>query len=628
MELAGRPDGQKPHGFESLLDFYEKAREKCRRRRQGVHSRSPRLPGNLIREGLQYYHRYLSAFHLQKYDLVSRDTERNLRLFAFVVQHASRQRDKIEFDQYRPYVHMMRARAIGLEALARGDFARALREIDEGISRIRRSGVRAPGAAPGIGAQRQSHECAPFPRHRNPGRIPDLIRRPARRFYLKAPERTHAEQVADIKALVRLARDNEAAILAAISADFGNRSEFETKFAEIFFVVNSGHDAAKRLKHWMRPQRRAVDLMTFAGARNRLIPQPLGVVGVIVPWNYPLMLSLGPLVSIFAAGNRAMVKMSENSRRLAELLIDVSPKYFPEDKLAFFDDGGGRGPAFSSLPFDHLIFTGSGKTGRAVMASAARNLTPVTLELGGKSPAVVAPDFPIKTAARASCGRRCSTPARPASPSTMCSCPGPGNRVRRRLQAPHRQTLSGHQRPRLHLHHRSARLRPADGGARGPRAKGATLVNLAEGQTPDASRRKFPPHIVLHPAPDMEVMQREIFGPILPIRVYDDRQEVADAINAGDRPLALYPFTHDRATRDFYISRVLSGGVWVNDAMLHVCAARPAVRRRRRQRHGALPRPRGLRDFFEDEAGVPAGTGVVRPDDDAAAIFRTGETDG
>jgi len=136
MELAGRPDGQKPHGFESLLEFYE-AREKSAAAAGKDFALDERACGRLMREGLQYYHRYLSAFHLQKYDLVSRDTERNLRLFAFVVQHASRQRDKIEFDQYRPYVHMMRARAIALKALAGGDFTRALGEIDEGISRIR-----------------------------------------------------------------------------------------------------------------------------------------------------------------------------------------------------------------------------------------------------------------------------------------------------------------------------------------------------------------------------------------------------------------------------------------------------------------------------------------------------------
>ena len=364
-------------------------------------------------------------------------------------------------------------------------------------------------------------------------------------------------------------------------------------------MIDSAHDAAKRLKHWMRPQRRAVDLMVFAGARNRLIPQPLGVVGVIVPWNYPLMLSLGPLVSIFAAGNRAMVKMSENSRRLSELLIDVSPKYFPEDKLAFFDDGGGRGPAFSLLPFDHLIFTGSGKTGRAVMANAARNLTPVTLELGGKSPAIVAPDFPIKTAAERilwaktlNAGQTCLAvdyAFLPKGKETefVDAC--------KRLIAKRYPDINGPDFTSIIDQRAYDRLTAALEDAR---AKGATLVNLAEGQTPDASKRKFPPHIVLHPTPDMEVMQREIFGPILPIRVYDERQEVADAINAGDRPLALYPFTHDRATRDFYISRVLSGGVSVNDAMLHVASAQPAVRRRRAPAAwGITTAPRASRPF-------------------------------
>jgi coniferyl-aldehyde dehydrogenase len=170
-------------------------------------------------------------------------------------------------------------------------------------------------------------------------------------------------------------------------------------FGEIFGSLDGLRDARKRLARWMRPRRRSVDALLYPGARNRLIPQPIGVVGVIVPWNYPIFLSFGPLTGALAAGNRAMVKMSENSRRLAELLSEISPKYLPEDKLAFFADGGGRGPAFSSLPFDHLFFTGSGTTRRAVMANAARNLMPVTLELGGKSPAIVAPGFPIKTAA-------------------------------------------------------------------------------------------------------------------------------------------------------------------------------------------------------------------------------------
>jgi coniferyl-aldehyde dehydrogenase len=392
-----------------------------------------------------------------------------------------------------------------------------------------------------------------------------------RAAYLKAPEPTYEDRVADLKALARFVKDNQSAIVAAINADYGSRSEFDTLFGEIFPVLDGVHDASKRLKSWMRPRRRRVDLMTFAGAHNRLIPQPLGVVGVIVPWNYPLMLSFSPLISIFAAGNRAMVKMSENSQRLAELLIEASPKYFTPDKLAFFDDGGGRGPAFSSLPFDHLIFTGSGATGRAVMANAARNLTPVTLELGGKSPAIVAPDFPIKTAAERilwaktfNAGQTCISVdhvflPRGSETAFVAEC--------RRLFAKRYPDINGPDFTAIIDQRSFDRLTAALEDAR---AKGATVINLAEGQTPDASKRKFAPHLVLNPTPDMQVMRREIFGPILPIRLYDEPQEVVDAINADDRPLALYPFARSAETQDFYVGHVMSGGVSINDAMLHI----------------------------------------------------------
>lgn len=392
-----------------------------------------------------------------------------------------------------------------------------------------------------------------------------------RAAFLKAPEPSHAERLADLKSLSRLVSENQPAIVAAISADFGNRSEFETLFTEVFPVQAAIHDAARRLKSWMKPRRRRVDLLTFPGARNRVIPQPLGVVGVIVPWNFPLQLSFSPLVDIFAAGNRAMVKMSENSRRLAQLLIDVSPKYFPEAKLAFLDDQGGRGPVFSSLPFDHLMFTGSGATGRAVMANAARNLTPVTLELGGKSPAIVAPDFPIKTAAERilwgktmNAGQVCLAVdhvflPRGAEDEFVAHC--------RRLFAKRYPDVNGPDYTSIIDQRSYDRLSAALEDAR---AKGATLIDLAEGQKPDARVRKLAPHIVMNPTQDMELMRREIFGPILPIRVYGEPQEVVDSINSGDRPLAIYPFTRDAATRDFYISRVMSGGVAVNEPLLHI----------------------------------------------------------
>ncbi len=390
-----------------------------------------------------------------------------------------------------------------------------------------------------------------------------------RAAHVAAPEPALAERLADLKTLARLIRENQDAIVAAINADYGNRSEVETLFGEVFLVQAAIHDAVRRLKGWMRPRRRSVDLMTYPGARNRVIPQPLGVVGVIVPWNFPLQLSFSPLVSIFAAGNRAMVKMSENSRRLAGLLVEMTPKFFPETKLAFFDDGGGQGPAFSSLPFDHLLFTGSSATGRAVMANAARNLTPVTLELGGKSPAIVAEDFPIKTAAERilwaktfNAGQVCINVdyvflPRGAEEKFVAHC--------QRLFAKRYPDVNAADYTSIIDQRSYDRLRAALEDAR---AKGATLIDLAEGQQPDASRRKFPPHLVLNPTGDMELMRREIFGPILPLRVYDRPQEVVDFINAGDRPLAIYPFTRNAATRDFFISRTMSGGVAVNEPML------------------------------------------------------------
>jgi coniferyl-aldehyde dehydrogenase len=329
------------------------------------------------------------------------------------------------------------------------------------------------------------------------------------------------------------------------------------------------HDTLRHLKSWMKPRRRRVDLLAYPGARNRVIPQPLGVVGVIVPWNFPISLSFSPLVNIFAAGNRAMVKMSENSRRLAELLIETTSKYFPETKLAFFDDHGGRGPGFSSLPLDHLVFTGSSATGRAVMANAARNLTPVTLELGGKSLAIVAPDFPIKTAAERilwaktfNAGQVCinvdyAFVPRGAEAEFVAHC--------KRLFVKRYPNVNGPDYTSIIDQRSYDRLRASLEDAH---AKGATLIDLAEGQTPDASARKFPPHLVLNPTDDMELMRREIFGPILPIRAYDRPEEVIDIINAGDRPLALYPFTHDAATREFYLSRTMSGGVAVNETMM------------------------------------------------------------
>ncbi|MCX7175192.1 MAG: coniferyl aldehyde dehydrogenase [Proteobacteria bacterium] len=392
-----------------------------------------------------------------------------------------------------------------------------------------------------------------------------------RAAYLAHPAPSYSERLADLKTLSRLLKENRDALVQAINLDYGNRSEFETLFGEFFVVLETINDAAKHLKKWMKPQTRQIDFMLYPGARNRVIPQPLGVVGVIVPWNFPLNLSFAPLAAIFAAGNRAMVKMSENSRHLAELLAQLSPKYFSEDKLKFFEDGGGRGPAFSSLPFDHLLFTGSGTTGPAVMASAARNLTPVTLELGGKAPAIVGPDYSVKTAAERimwvkmfNAGQICTNIDYVFLPQgTEDEFAGHC----KRLLAERYPDINSPDYTAIIDARSYSRLEAALEDAR---VKGATLINLADGQRPNVESRKFPPHLVLNPTEDMQLMQREIFGPILPIRTYRDKQEVVDYINGHDRPLALYPFSHDRGLQDFYIANVMSGGVSVNEALLHV----------------------------------------------------------
>jgi coniferyl-aldehyde dehydrogenase len=219
-----------------------------------------------------------------------------------------------------------------------------------------------------------------------------------RAAYLQDPVPTYQQRREDLLTLKRMINENREAIIDAICQDYGNRSRHETLFAEIISVTDGINDAVKQLKKWMKVQKRHVDKSMFAGGKNRVIPQPLGVTGIIVPWNFPVNLSVTPLAAAFAAGNRAMVKMSENSIALSRLLKDISGRYFPPEKLVFFEETGGVGIEFSKLPFDLLVFTGSGQTGRSVMASAARNLTPVVLELGGKAPAVIDPEYPLDKA--------------------------------------------------------------------------------------------------------------------------------------------------------------------------------------------------------------------------------------
>jgi coniferyl-aldehyde dehydrogenase len=388
--------------------------------------------------------------------------------------------------------------------------------------------------------------------------------------YLAHPYPSYQERVADLRAMHRLLVENRDALADAVHRDYGNRSKFETLFAECFLNQEGILDAIKHLKGWMKPQKRRLDVTQYPLASARVIPQPVGVVGVVVPWNFPISMAFSPLTGIIAAGNRAMVKMSENSNHLARLLIEISPKYLPEEKLKFFEDGGGRGPAFTMIPFDHVFFTGSPQTGKAVMANCAKNLTPVTLELGGKSPTVVAPDYPIKTAVdrimwvkMLNAGQICTNVDYLFLPEDKVD-----DFVR------HAREVVQQRYPDVNSNDYTSIIdersyRRLETTLEDARRKGATLVNLVEGQSPDRAQRKFPPHIVLNPTDEMEILQREIFGPLLPIKTYRTKEEVAEYVKARPRPLAFYIYTNDTGLQEWYLTHIMSGGVSINDGLIH-----------------------------------------------------------
>jgi coniferyl-aldehyde dehydrogenase len=358
-------------------------------------------------------------------------------------------------------------------------------------------------------------------------------------------------------------------IAAAISADFGNRAPQETALVEIFTSLEAIRHAVRHVARWAKPERRPVSIWNRPGYA-RLHKQPLGVVGIVVPWNYPLYLAAGPLVSALAAGNRAMVKMSEFTPRFGALFAKMLGEHFPEEEIAVVNGGVDIAEAFTRLPFDHLLFTGSTRVGREVMRAAAGNLTPVTLELGGKSPAIVCDDFPVALAASRILYGKCTNAGQ------TCVAPDyalvPASKVQAFVSAA-REAVTGFFPTLASTDYTSivsdlqyARL---TGYIEDAREKGAT-VDLLHADPSDPAARRFAPVALTGVTDAMRVMQDEIFGPILPVLPYDTLDDAIAFVNARPRPLALYAFSNDRATTDRVLGATTSGGVTVNDTMLHV----------------------------------------------------------
>ena len=374
-----------------------------------------------------------------------------------------------------------------------------------------------------------------------------------------------------LRTLDRLLRDNAEALADAVRCDFGHRSPAETRLLELFPCYEAIAHALAQLRRWMRPQRRGVALW-FQPARAEVRWQPLGAVGIVVPWNYPIYLAVGPLVAALAAGNRVLVKMSEFTPATARLLADLFAEAYADDEVAVVEGDAAVAHAFSLLPFDHLLFTGSTPVGHHVMRAAAENLTPVTLELGGKSPAIIgaAANF-AHAVERIVVGKTLNAGQTCIAPDYVLLPQGRENdfvEAARRVVARCYPDLA-HTPDYSHIVN-ARHYERLVGYLDDARARGATLVELAPGVAADAQSRRLPP-LVLHGVSDeMRVMQDEIFGPLLPLVSYRDLDQAIAFVNARPRPLALYYFDSDAKCIARVLDETHSGGVTINDTLLHI----------------------------------------------------------
>ncbi len=375
--------------------------------------------------------------------------------------------------------------------------------------------------------------------------------------------------------LARLAAMGEkyaAQIVEAISADFGHRSAHETQMAELVLVGGTIRHAQRHLKRWMKPQRMPT-AMHYRPGSNRLLRQPLGVVGIIAPWNYPYQLAVAPAVAAIAAGNRIMIKPSELTPRFSDLLARIVAEFFDEGEMAVVVGDAQTGKAFTELPFDHLFFTGSTAVGRMVAQAAAKNLTPVTLELGGKSPAILDPSSDLATVAPRlafgkllNAGQTCIAPDYAFVPKDRIDAFV--EQMQRAVSKLYPSLAANPDYTSIVNDRHFARLQ---GLLEDARAKGARIVTInPAAETLDPARRKQAPELVLGAPPEMKLMQEEIFGPILPVLAYERIDEAIAYINRHDRPLALYWFGSDNANRDKVLAQTISGGVTLNDCIWHI----------------------------------------------------------
>lgn len=384
--------------------------------------------------------------------------------------------------------------------------------------------------------------------------------------YPKIPER-----IAQLKQLKAAVMRNQEALISAISHDFGHRCADETRISELLTFVEAIDTSIKQIKCWTKPSTRKVAII-FQPASNKVLYQPLGVVGIMVPWNYPLILSLGPLVTALTAGNRVMLKLSEYTPHFNQCVSKILGEIFKSDQVAVSTGVADVSTAFSQLPFNHLFFTGSTGVGKLVMKAAAANLTPVTLELGGKSPAIVTDNVSMDLAAERICfgkslnaGQICVAPD-----YILC----PEHKKHEFIEAyknafarmypsikdnpDYSSIINDMQYQRLQKLIEEAKL------------AGAQCTQINPANESFEYSRKMPPTIIENARGDLGVLTEEIFGPILPIVTYKKLEQAIDYINDRPRPLALYLFSLDKAEQEQVSYQTHSGGICINNTITHL----------------------------------------------------------
>jgi len=362
----------------------------------------------------------------------------------------------------------------------------------------------------------------------------------------------------------------------ALNADFTCRPREVTLLTDVGAGIAPMKHAIKNVRKWMKPEKRPTMFpLGLLGAKARIEYQPMGVVGVIAPWNFPVNMVFSPMAQVLAAGNRAMVKPSEFTPETSKLLAEMIAEVYDPTEVAIFDGGPEVGQAFSSLPFDHMIFTGATSIARHILTAAARNLVPVTLELGGKSPVVISRSADLEQSlSRIMMGKTMNA-------GQICLAPDyllvPEEKLNEVIEAAHKAVEAMY--PSLlandeytsvindrHFQRLSSYLAEAE-------ERGQKIIPINPGNEDFSAQEgtlKIPPTLIPEPAEDLKVLEDEIFGPLLPIRTYRDFDETIDYINSKPRPLAAYYFGDDSAEEEALTKRTTSGGMTINDVIMHV----------------------------------------------------------